>query len=248
MRRSAKDEEGGPAVEGEDRERAADRLATLEALARGLAHDVRVPLGSLRINAELVRRAAARGPDDGAAERLARAAGGIDAGIARLKDLCDALFALLAPPPAIAVEGDLATALRLAADLAMPEARRRAIELRLETPAVPLPVSDARLALDLALHAIADAIARSQAGGRLLVRALAGGAELRVEIEDIAPHPAPGADLAADRRALRAARAAAAALGGAIEEVGGGLRVSLPARLAPEGAAAAEADIPLRRM
>jgi hypothetical protein len=220
----------------------------MDALARiapGLLHDLKVPLNTIRINAELIRRAAARVGESEAAERLVRAADAAEQGVLRLKEMLEALFDVIDTRPRPSEPRELGAALRRAALLAGPEARRRRIDLRIETlPDLPAPEVDRRRLVAAVLHLVVDAMERSSAGGKLLVRARADDGETRIEVEDLAGALGAGGEGDPGRPTLVAARAAAAAFGGRVEEVKAG-RSDHPAGLVLRLAqAAAGADEP----
>ncbi|MGE0453876.1 MAG: ATP-binding protein [Vicinamibacteria bacterium] len=168
-----------------------NRLAAWAEMARQVAHEVKNPLTPIQLSAEHLRRVFAQGGSDFRAT-LEACTATILGQVAKLREISTE-FSAFARPPAPADEPvDVAPLLReLAAAYA---ATPPDVTLALEVPEAPLPLRGERRLIERAVvNLIENALQAVGDSGRVVIRALAQAASLRLEVEDDGPGLEPAA-------------------------------------------------------
>jgi len=176
-----------------DRAREQQQLESIQSLATltaGIAHEIKNPLNSLNIHAQLIARSAReiskRGDDVPEADRLVHSAEVLIEEIARVTRIVDQ-FIKAARPPRLALRmADLNDVVRDVARLIEPECQHRGIALELDLdPAMPRVEIDAdqirQAVVNLAKNAL-EAIDKPE--GHVALRTMLGGEAAVVEVED----------------------------------------------------------------
>ena len=169
----------------QDRRRA-ERLASLEAIASGMVHEIRNPLVSLKAFAQLLPT---RGQEHEFRDRFARVA---EREITRIDDLLGRFRTLSSAPSQPMEPVDIPTPLRATLELLEPEMQARHIRLRQVADGNPRPVLGNAPQLQQLFHNLClNAIEAMKPGGELTVRVAdlieCGGMTLHVEVSDTGP-------------------------------------------------------------
>lgn len=151
-----------------------EALATMGAMAAGLAHEIRTPLGVVRTSLELL----ARGGDAGRQQELA---GIVREETGRLERLVDDLLAFARPRVPQRAPGDLAALVRSSAPLLETLAARHDAALELELSGAPVRV-DADLVRQVLLNLVDNGARAAGPGGHVWIttRSTRDGGELTV--------------------------------------------------------------------
>ncbi|MCU0232036.1 MAG: ATP-binding protein [Acidobacteria bacterium] len=163
--------------------REASRLVTIAQLTGSFAHEVRNPLGAIRVNLDILQRKLDRGGDaDPAAEKTLRV---LREEIARLNGILEEWLALTAPEERAAADADVADVADSVARLLKVEARHQHVELSVERDLDigRAAISTARLRQVL-LNLALNGLQAMPSGGRLVLRAKALGDRAVLEVED----------------------------------------------------------------
>ena len=152
-----------------------ERLAALGELAAGVAHEIRNPLGGIRLFASLLRRDLS---DRGDAVRLVDK---IINGVSRLESIVGNILEFGRPRQAMPMEVDPLAVVREVVELASPRARQNEVAVRLPENAVPLTlITDESMLQRALLNLMLNAIdAAGQNGGQRWVQV-----ECRDELPD----------------------------------------------------------------
>lgn len=150
-------------------------------LAMALAHEIKQPLNSLNLNAELLSKRLAKlasAPD--VASPLAALLRVVD----RVAGCVESFYVRVQPDPVPMTPTQVVPILEAALQRAEAPARKAGVRLRLEAPTLmPIPVHPDQMAL--ALDALLEnAIQASPRGAEVLVSAVAGEDEVRISIAD----------------------------------------------------------------
>ena len=170
----------------EQEKRRAERLASLEAIASGMVHEIRNPLVSLKAFTQLLPT---RFDDPEFRAGLVRVA---DREISRIDELLGRFRTLASAPAQPMGLVDLLDPLRSALELLLPEREARGVQVRrVGTELVPKIVGNDSLLEQLFYNLCLNAMEAMTAGGELTVRVAdlceAGGSTLLVEISDTGP-------------------------------------------------------------
>jgi len=170
-----------------------DKLATVEALASGLAHEIRNPLNGARLHLVLLERAAKKA---GASEEILEAASVVSAEIARLSQLVSEFTELARPQPLQRLAVDVRSVVRSTYHRFVSRAAAAGIATDLDLPAQELlsDIDASRLeqALDNVLDNAIEALA-ARPGGKITVRSRRAPRHVLVEVEDDGPGIPDGA-------------------------------------------------------
>jgi two-component system, NtrC family, sensor kinase len=152
----------------DERERrlvASERLATVGRIAAQITHEVRNPLSSIALNAELLEEelGAAANPE---AQRLLRAIG---AEVDRLTEITEEYLRFARMPRGKLEPEDLAQIARGVVDFMAGELGRRGVELRVDLGAAPALVDENQLRQAL-VNLLRNALEATPAGGLVRVR------------------------------------------------------------------------------
>ncbi len=167
-----------------------ESIQSLATLTAGIAHEIKNPLNSLNIHAQLIERSAAelaeRGIGEEEAMRLEKSTGVLLEEIARLTRIVDQFIKAARPPKLALRKGDLNSVVDDVAQLIGPECERRHIELEVDLdPLVPAlefdPEQIKQAILNLAKNAM-EAIDKPE--GRVSLRTCVAQDGVLVEIED----------------------------------------------------------------
>ncbi|MDP2628194.1 MAG: ATP-binding protein, partial [Candidatus Rokubacteria bacterium] len=169
----------------QDRRRA-ERLASLEAIASGMVHEIRNPLVSLKAFAQLLPK---RGQEAEFRDRFARVA---EREITRIDDLLGRFRTLSSAPSQPMEPVEIPTPLRATLELLEPEMQARHIRLRQVADGNPRPVLGNASQLQQLFHNLClNALEAMEPGGELTVRVAdlreCGGMTLHVEVSDTGP-------------------------------------------------------------
>ena len=151
----------------------AEKLAVIGRVAAGVAHEIRNPLTSLRMNIQLLARAARTAGDRGTADLLV-------AEIDRLNASVEGLLALARPARPLRVPTDLRALAGEVLALTAPQAEARKVSVEPPAdPAVTAPAlwyrGDADALRGLLMNLVQNALAAMPGGGTLSVRVRAEG-------------------------------------------------------------------------
>jgi signal transduction histidine kinase len=156
----------------------AERFAAMGKTSAAIAHELKNTLNGLGMAVELI----VQEPTNEA--RVARLHPQVTREIARLRDVVDSLLSFSRAPRIERSSADVAQVVRQAADLLSDLVAERGGELALDVPA--------RLPADLDAHKIQGVVVNLvknavEAGRRVRVRAMAGGSDVILEVEDDGP-------------------------------------------------------------
>jgi two-component system, NtrC family, sensor histidine kinase HydH len=162
-----------------DRERDAlsDRLAAVQRLSAGLAHEVRNPLNAAQLQLQLLARRMRR---CGAEESLLDVTTLIDAEIRRLSQLLQEFLDFARPAQIVPVPADLVAIARKVVDLTSVTAQHRGITLHLGGDASVTVACDPGKIQQVAHNLVINAIEAASSQVEVAVRATETGAELCV--------------------------------------------------------------------
>ncbi len=167
-----------------------ESIQSLATLTAGIAHEIKNPLNSLNIHAQLIQRLAvdlaARGVEEEEAGRLEKSTGILLEEIARLTRIVDQFIKAAKPPKLTLQRGDLNEIVSAVAGLIEPECERRRIELEIDLdPVIPPleldPEQIKQAILNLARNAM-EAIDKPE--GRVALRTAVLQDGVLVEVED----------------------------------------------------------------
>ena len=166
--------------------RRTERLATIEAMASGLVHEVRNPLVALKTFAQVLPL---KGQDGAFRETFARV---VSREIGRVDELLERFRTLAGPPSQPLVLLDIAGPLHAALELTRPRLEMRRIRVNYAAGAAPLPVLGIASQLEqLFLNLLLNAIEAMEEGGELSIRVgeadAVNGRATRVEVSDTGP-------------------------------------------------------------
>ncbi len=170
----------------------AETYAEFAALVGGLAHEIRNPLSTIRLNMELLAEDfAAEEPDSPTRHRDRRARAKIDL----VRQECDRLQKLLgdfldfARQETLTLEpGNLNTELEQLLDFFAPRAREGGVELvRYLDPALPAVRIDRETFRSAVLNLLLNAVQAMDGGGQLVVRTRPSGLGVLLELIDTGP-------------------------------------------------------------
>ena len=167
----------------EQERRRAERLASLEAIASGLVHEVRNPLTSLKTFVHLLPQ---RHDDHEYRESFLRVA---NRELGRVEDLLARLRTLTTPARQPLEPQDIRMPLQAALDLVRPQLEERQIRLRQVVDGSPRPILGNASQLEgLFLNLCLNALEAMKIGGEITVRVAdlcaAGGTTILVEVSD----------------------------------------------------------------
>lgn len=160
----------------------ADRISSMQTMTAGLAHEIRNPLNSAKLQLELLDRRLRRGSSD---PKLIEPSELAQHEIARLTGLITDFLAFARPLGIQRAEHDLAEILRTACDLARPAAELRQIDLVLVGATQPLVASlDGPKVHQIVENLVANALDAASVGGRVTVTLTAVDAAAVISVED----------------------------------------------------------------
>jgi signal transduction histidine kinase len=171
---------------------AAETYAEFAALVGGLAHEIRNPLSTIRLNMELLAEDfAAEDPESPTRHRDRRARAKIDL----VRQECDRLQKLLgdfldfARQESLVLEpGNLNTELEQLLDFFAPRAEEAGVELvRYLDPELPAVRLDRETFRSAVLNLLLNAVQAMEGGGQLVVRTRAAGLGVLLELIDTGP-------------------------------------------------------------
>lgn len=168
------------------RTRHAERLATLGAMAAGLAHEIRNPLNAAHLQLTLTQRRLTR-PGGADINGAIEAAGLVSRELQRLARIVEEFLDFARPQPLRLVRGDLRETAHSAVSLMIPEAASAGVDLEL-SPGLPVTVDidDERLKQAI-LNLVRNGIEAAGRGGRVEVRVDTRGQEAFLEVLDNGP-------------------------------------------------------------
>jgi signal transduction histidine kinase len=162
----------------------ADRVAALQTLSSGLAHELRNPLNSAKLQLELLERRLRRNGDD---PKLTGPLGLAHHEIERLSRLLNEFLAFARPPDLALGEHDAVALIRevIASERALADARGATIELVAPEPVVAY--IDATKLQQIVQHLIRNAVEAVHPGGRVAVALHGDDDQLYVRVDDDGP-------------------------------------------------------------
>ncbi len=165
-------------IRAAEQQRRLEQVEAMRTLCAGLAHEVRNPVNSAKLQLELAARRLRKGPDDRQlAEPLEKAGQEID----RLTTLLDEFLAFARPPALDARSQDVAAVVRGVVDEHQPLARKKGVALTLEAPAAPMVAEiDGTKIRQIVTSLVCNAIEAASRGGAVSVHDEAGHVRIRV--------------------------------------------------------------------
>jgi signal transduction histidine kinase len=167
-----------------ERRTQADRLAAMQTLSAGLAHEVRNPLNAARLQLELLERRLRRAVQD---PKLVEPSELACHEIARLTSLLDDFLAFARPPELHRRESDIFEICRHVVDAERPLAQRRGVVLALADHAPINAQVDAGKLHQVIQNLVRNGIEAAPQGGRVDLRVHNGRSLVHIEIEDNGP-------------------------------------------------------------
>lgn len=167
-----------------------ENMESLAVLTAGIAHEVKNPLNSLNIHAQLANKAARdigdRHPEEQATNRLERSTGVIIEEIERLKRVVDDFIRAVRPVKPALRKASLNNMLSQLADLMEPDCNNQGINLVLNLdPEIPLILIDSEQLYQVFLNILKNAIeAIEKEEGKISIRTMLKSDHVLIEIED----------------------------------------------------------------
>ncbi|HET8577962.1 MAG TPA: ATP-binding protein, partial [Methylomirabilota bacterium] len=170
----------------EQERRRAERLASVEAIASGLVHEIRNPLVGIKTFSQLLP---SRGVEPEFRESFSRA---LSREIGRIDDLLSRFRTLSAASRQAMEPLDITRPLRDTLELLRPQLEQRRVRLRQVADGAPRPIlGNASQLEQLFLNLCLNAVEAMEAGGELTIRVAdlcaGGGTTLLVEVSDTGP-------------------------------------------------------------
>ena len=168
----------------------ADKLAAMQTLTAGLAHEVRNPLNAAKLQLELLERRLRRSTDD---PRLLESTRMVHQEIERLTDLLNEFLDFARPAQLAGADHDLVAIVRHVLELESAAASDRGAELALVNGGAPVVAwVDAGKIHQVVLNLVRNAIEAVEPGGRVEVEVgpVSGGAH--IVVRDDGPGISPG--------------------------------------------------------
>ena len=168
----------------EQRDRHA-QFAAMQTLSSGLAHELRNPLNSARLQLEVLERRIRR---QMAASELAAPCEHAEHELERLSALVDDFLAFAHPPALAATIQDVVTLVEGALEVERPLADRLGIELELVVTRLPIqaPVDPAKVQ-QVVQNLVRNALEAGSRGGHVQVRISAEGDQVHLRVDDDGP-------------------------------------------------------------
>ena len=168
-----------------------NRLAFLGELAAGLAHEIKNPLSTIRMNLELLKE-----DWKGAkAEKEIRTLRKIDLlgrEVRRLEEIVQSFLKFARGLDLKLVRLNLSTVVAEVLEFSQPELERKSIRLRSSLdPALPDALADANQVKQALLNVIVNAEQAMEKGGELIVRTRSEGGEVAIDVADTGSGIAP---------------------------------------------------------
>ena len=180
----------GVAHREERREKARRReehLAFSGMLANGIVHDFRNPMSSLRLDAQMLEKEAARGAE-ARAERLAGLAGRMRHTLDRMEKVFQEFLALARPGEAAPERLDLGACAKECVEMLAPRFEASGVAAELQTPPEALIIRASAPAVKRALlNVLVNAVQHAGAGGRVVVAGDRANARARLDVTDTGP-------------------------------------------------------------
>ncbi len=160
----------------------ADRIAAMQTLTAGLAHEVRNPLNAAKLQLELLERRLRRETED---RRLVEPGELAQKEIERLTVLLNEFLAFARPPELHTQDSDVASIVRHVAELERVSAERRGATLILDAcPDQLIALVDAAKVHQIVLNLVRNAIEAVSAGGRVTLSLDGDEARVRIGVRD----------------------------------------------------------------
>lgn len=166
-----------------ERRNLADRLAAMQQMSAGFAHEVRNPLNAAQLQLELLERRLRR---DGCDPRLVEPIRIAQHEIARLTALLDDFLAFARPPDLHVQDQDVAAIVREAAELERRTAEHRGAELAVEAEPLIAEIDGPKL-LQVVSNLVRNAIEAVAPGGHVAVALVPGAGRFVIRVRDDGP-------------------------------------------------------------
>jgi len=144
--------------------RANERMAEIGAMTGGLTHEIKNPLSTIGLNAQLIAEGVGEIPLDQPCEpeakaRLQRRVDGLGREVDRLRDILSDFLSYAGEVRVSQVPIDVCQLLGEFADFYSPQAMRQRVQLRIDTPSEPLMASiDSKLIKQAVLNLVLNAV------------------------------------------------------------------------------------------
>jgi len=165
-----------------------EHLVELGALTGGLAHEIKNPLSTIKVNLQLLSEDLDSPGADERQRRWLRRLRSVDAEVARLQETLDDFLRYAGRFELSVGEVDLRGVLTDLTDFFSPQAQAQGVRVRTHVGSQPLPV---RIDVDLFKQAMLNLMINGQQamveGGELILRAQRAGGRARVEVIDTGP-------------------------------------------------------------
>ncbi len=163
----------------------ADRIAAMQTLTAGLAHEVRNPLNAAKLQLELLERRIRRGTDD---PRLVEPGELAQKELERLTLLLNEFLAFARPPELHTQDHDVASIVRQVAELERISAERRGAELALIVcPEQLIAIVDPPKVHQIVLNLVRNAIEAVSAGGHIALELELDEDRIHIRVQDDGP-------------------------------------------------------------
>jgi signal transduction histidine kinase len=169
------------------RERSAhtEKLAAIQTLSAGLAHEVRNPLNAAKLQLELLERRLRRGDRE---PRLLDAAELVHHEIGRLGNLLDSFLSFARPADLALSRTDVGGLVRTVVELERAGAAQREVELVVDVPSEPVEASvDGGKIHQVVQNLVRNAIEASPRGGQVDVVVQTGDHDIAIRVKDHGP-------------------------------------------------------------
>ncbi len=179
------DRELAALVRDHQRNALADRVAAIQTLSTGLAHELRNPVNSARLQLEVLERRLQRDSDGD--PKLVDAMTAIDQELERLARLLKEFLAFVRPSEPSLADRNIVELLRGAIKAERPFADSRGVTIELVGAGSLIACVDASTLVQAVQNLVRNAVEAAASGGRVTVRVSEDNDHIRVVVEDDGP-------------------------------------------------------------
>ncbi|NQU76247.1 MAG: hypothetical protein HQ546_08060, partial [Planctomycetes bacterium] len=169
-----------------------EHLVELGTLTGGLAHEIKNPLSTIKINLQLLSEDLDNPTAGESQKRWLRRLEAVREEVTRLQEVLEDFLRFAGKHELEPICVDLRRIISDLTDFFAPQAQRAGVRVRLSTPSRPLPV---RIDVDLFKQAMLNLMINAQQamseGGELIIRADRDASKIRIEVIDTGPGMLP---------------------------------------------------------